>query len=171
MTPVEQYLSSPQAVEDLREHLERSRSDHKLTENGWCGRDDAGQFQSRTDGAWHVVRYTGISRTYFRWDRAYRCGDLTCGGPFCDSIGHRAPYIVSDLGEGLRCYALRTGDVEYRSLPGTPPSSGILERDGRLFACYTRRDSLCVGVDAADLPAAIVRVMLASYRLAHLEER
>lgn len=135
------YLESSQAIEDVTSVL---RGEH---DGRWyLYEPDAGK-------RWTVILFEKI-RLYFRTE-----GDR---------------FLVSDLGEALRSYALRTGDVEYRSLvdfsdPARPPiPEGILERDGRLYAYVVRGDSVCLGIEAPDLPAAILRVALASHRLANL---
>lgn len=112
-------------------------------------------------GPWRRVLYRGVALVLVQY--GMEMGHWVWYCPEGDR------FIVSDLGEGLRGYAMRTGDFEHRSLPGAFPSAGILEREGRIFACSLRGDSVCLGTEAADLPAAIVRVMLASYRLANLE--
>lgn len=78
-------------------------------------------------------------------------------------------YLVTDLGEALRAHALRTGEVDVHP-PAQMLSSGVMERDGRLMACYLRGDSLCLGIEPAELPAAIVRVLAAAHRAAPKEK-
>lgn len=87
---------------------------------------------------------------------AYLCGPAPA---YVRGEGER--YIVTDLGNGLRGYAIRTNSIEIPPLR----AHGVCMQDGRILAC-TRADSRLLTMSRSDLPAAIVRVMRASAALA-----
>ncbi len=137
------YLESLQAVADVTSLLRGVR------DGRWY------LYEPAANKFWTIVLFEKV-RLYFRAE------------------GNR--FFVSDLGEALRSRALSTGDVECRSLADfsdslrPPMLEGVLERDGRLYAC-TIGDSTCMEIEASDLPAAIVHIALVSYKLANLVER
>lgn len=147
--PIEAYLQSEQAMMDVGTVIAEPRT-----------------ISRNIDGRCYVLMEEEI------WRRLELCVRITESDKWEVMRAYFRPdgdrYIVTDLGEGLRTYALRTGDIEYRGF-SRQPISGIHDRDGRLYACRTRNDSLCLGMEAAELPGAICRVLLAAYRVANVE--
>lgn len=127
--------------------------------------DFRGQWGMQTAGAWRVVGIWGdicepaLVSVYYRPD------------------GER--FIVSDLGEGVKSLRLRLGRIDVLGLTATMDDipqvvcwamqdafvSDVLECDEALTSGQRMPQSLI-----ADLPDAICRVMLASYKVSHLTD-
>lgn len=127
--------------------------------------DNPGRSLSAMGSTWGVNR-----------DGAWARVTLTCIGMqdiFCAYYrpeGDR--FIVGDLGEGQRSRCLRTGAWRVAEA-GAPVDGVLLDAGGRVFGCTKSAvdDRHLLTVSAAYLPAAICRVMLASYQMANGAEK
>lgn len=112
--------------------------------------DFRGQWGMQTAGAWRVV---GI------WE------DI-CEPPLV-SVYYRPEgdrFIVSDLGEGMKGLSLRSGLLYFEA-----EQVHALHRAAENMNQFGGRLDL-FRVEAGDLPAAICRVLLASFRVSHLTD-
>lgn len=153
MSAVE-YLESAEAVADLAEHLARADHEQRHPEDGWYGRGGGWRYR-RNEGAWTAVRFGGGPTVYYR--------PSSPGGYIPDFLP-AVRYNVSDLGEAVHVWRLRSGMVSPdigsgAALIAAALPEGVSFSDGVL---YDR-------VPAADLPRAICAVMLAVGRVAALE--
>lgn len=154
MSSVAEYLQSEEAVADLTHHFSFSDDEHKQTSDDWFGRDDAWQWHSRQSGAWREMRFNHGVSVYYRPE-----GDR---------------YVVTDLGEAVRALRLRTGrgplmGCDQQHLFSAVPDDPMVMACGDTALWGYGGDVESLTVRAADLPRAIVRVMLAAYRVASLE--
>ena len=154
---VAEYLQSEEAVAALREMLARCPGGHDSPEWDFY-------LSAPAEGlrAWWEVRpqpdvtrdndppFDRMPVAYFRPD-----GDR---------------YIVSDLGEAVRALRLRTGVMDPEIVLPTWASEGycVPYVCANYWPVLAMADAHGVGVSAADLPRAIVRVMLAAHRVAAL---
>lgn len=156
---LEEYLSSPQAVEDVRRLLTYWRESHPIGQSGdgalWesngCGHrvlslpEEGGGWRD-----WHILP-AGV------WTRV----DYDDAGVCFRPDGDR--FIVTDLGEAVRALRLRTGamrpDVPLNVHAQVITAASLHLHDGELWG----------HVLAADLPRAIVALLLAAHRVASLE--
>lgn len=137
-----EYLESGESVEDvglMLGHAQRLNGGTTDSPVGWLEFDD---------GAWRVVKWENL-HAYYRAE-----GDR---------------YVVTDLGEAVRALRLRTGGflrteqivaAIFDQIPGAHTGVSL---DGIVTGALAERTA------AADLPRAIVRVMLAAHRVASLE--
>ncbi len=139
---IEKYLQNKESREDVRRLLDSVSGAYNelVTTSGLC-------LATEDDGAWYRVDIIGeqasIYSAYYRPDGADR-------------------FLVSDLGEGVRAYRLRTGDSAptfYHVRGNLGPGIGFAE-GGTL--------SHVLAPTAEELPDAICRTLLASYRVANL---
>lgn len=138
---IETYLKSEAAREDVRALL-------KIPMNPAFQRGEDFDFESRPEKAWLRVEAT---RGHLVFVRCYV---------------HRAlrGSVVTDLGDGVRALRLKSGNWN------TDLSDFEVSIDGKVIMLgdqvMHREDP-----DDANLPDAICRVMLASYKVANLDER
>lgn len=156
---IEEYLQSEEAAADVAALLAQPRDAIRAAER-------------RAADAWWCVVGVEIDDRPSPWNRV----DLAPG----QTVYYRAEgdrFVVSDLGDAVRVYRLRTGwadpyigDPMLRRLRACVPDEWDVEvgPDGQVYAIS---DKAPRGVLAADLPRAIVRVMLAAVRVAALEAR
>lgn len=140
---LDQYLQSDLAQQDVQGLL-------AIPAEQTEGPTEAVYFADWTrskEGAWVYVNMDGLVGVYYRPD-----GDR---------------FIVTDLGEAVRAFRLRTGcsaqldgELIERLQANTDPRDWLLWPDGVVGR---------VLATAADLPRAIVRVLLAAHRVASLE--
>ena len=143
--PLAEHLASEQAREDVRRLIHESVGYLRVGHGTW---------NLGSDGAWKTVIYHSNATqqdhtAYYRPD-----GDR---------------YVVTDLGEGVRALRLRTGESAYGPATGV----AMLEKL-KLYDAEHPRNALggmaheleLIGVQQADLPDAICRVMLASLKVA-----
>ncbi len=158
---VAEYLQSEEAVHDVAALLEAKRAHARLEvhpgirvlrregqAHGW-GHGYVGPWQRVSFGG---ARYPQEKHVY-----AYYRPE-----------GDR--YIVTDLGEAVRALRLRTGVMDPEIVLPTWASEGycVPYVCANYWPVLAMADAHGVGVSAADLPRAIVRVMLAAHRVAAL---
>jgi hypothetical protein len=158
------YLESSQAREDVRALLDDApkltRANGRPKPAGEAGRiiGDSALLGLRRDGAWTRIR---LSR---KWSNGL-------GWDILATAYHR-PYdnlfAVSDLGEGWRAHRLRTGRIDWTAAinAGCDYDVHIVDSGGELS---TAGDCESMATTAADLPDAICRVLLASWKVANLD--
>lgn len=162
---IETYLKSEAAREDVRALLALWIPHHGTTQShiGHEGR------------IWHASLAQAWTHIEVTNDREQR------PAVYCRRDGER--FIVSDLGEGMKAFALRTGyfgdpnelpSPFWRTVPeavacwpdGCRWHGGALWADG---AERTENDWIGKGVKAEDLAETICLLMLASYKVANLD--
>lgn len=144
MSDLIEYLTRPQAVEDVRDVVERGCGAYRpMSPFG------TGHLYHRAAGAWSALALEPVGErpeaicVYFRPNGEGR-------------------YIVTDLGEAVRALRLRTGWFNWHdAIPsGTPDLKPAL---------LTPWGGLWMETTAADLPRAICAVLLAARRVASLQ--
>lgn len=144
-TSIEAYLQSEQATLDVATHV--ARGSH------WSIVDHPRAWFAGKEGCWMQLKLRVEKEeviAYFRPE-----GDR---------------YIVTDLGDAVRALRLRTGVIDPEIALPTWASEGYCVP----YVCtdywpvLAAADAKGKGASAANLPAAIVRVMLAAYRVANL---
>lgn len=162
---IEEYLQSPQAVEDLG-HWERPG-------NPWL---------VMPRGAWQCATFEHLAdlAVYYRPAPLDLPRNLPREVPAAGSVTIQAPpepplrYLVTDLGEAVRALKIRTGIMEGARVNDavSGAATGVLGKhtDGaRVVWTWNGGDLYLPTVAAADLPRAICDVLLAAYRVAGLE--
>lgn len=136
-----EYLASPQARENVRAAIGALAANYRVTLPAL-----GAEMRTFPDGAWSKVEIVQVLsderlRAYYRPD-----------GEF---------FVVSDLGEGVKAYRLRTGEVQTEH--------GRNWFNGRVMCNHGVIEPARSPVAVEDLPDAICRVMLASHRIATME--
>lgn len=161
----EEYMKSEQARTDVRALLAKN--------------PDPGGSQAR----WHATKEPLLLSWLEGPNQAWR--DVAVFGPDTSFLSARCYYrpdgdrfIVSDLGEGVKAHALRFGtcDTLAKKYDSTPIASavgcweqGVMLVDGAIWP----KENLPFrqGIKPEQLPDAICRVLLASYRVANLPDQ
>lgn len=162
-SPIAEYLRSPQARSDVSMLL-ATKSPYRMI---WP-----------TDG----IRRTMRLKLAGTWLEVSISGEKDSDRPFIFAyiLPRTDRFVISDLGHGVRTYAMRTGEYggpRYQDFHcGMAEAvscwpAGSTWHDGAIWADGEERSNnphIGLGIKANDLPDAICRVMLASLRVANL---
>ena len=168
------YLETPQARADVRALLTDSPAREIKLGTGRRWQKPAGHASIKAQGFEVDTMLTLNKREAWSQIRLSQRDDEMAGAMVPRVTAYYRPdgerFVVTDMGEGVRARALRTGEVGGPMHSDSPcqiaEAASCMPRgtgnrtwvDGALYA---------EGIEAKELPDAICRVMLASLRVAH----